>query len=73
MESPWDSDASEGMRELVEQGFAIKSRREHTDTEVDYMRESHGQVRDMDVYPAPVDAYCVSRRCFDARPYSGGL
>jgi len=49
MDSPCDSDASEGMRELVERGFAIKSRREHIDTEAEYMRESRGQVRDMDV------------------------
>jgi len=49
MDSPNDSDASEGMKELVERGFAIKSRREHLDTEVDYMRVSRAQVRDMDV------------------------
>jgi len=49
MESPCDSDANEGMIELVERGFAIKSRREHIDTEFDYMRDSRGQVRDMDV------------------------
>jgi len=44
MDSPFNSDASEGMRDLVERGFAIKGERE-----IYYIGESHAQVRHMDV------------------------
>jgi len=35
MDSPFDSDASEGMRDLVKRGFAIKQERE-----IDYIGET---------------------------------
>jgi len=44
MDSPFDSDASEGMRDLVERGFANKRERQ-----IAYIGETRAQVCDMDV------------------------
>jgi len=56
MDSPYDSDISEGMKEFVERGFAIKRGRNHPCAEVGYIGETRAQVRDTDVpRPAPVD------------------
>jgi len=49
MDSPYDSDASEGMRELVERGYAIKRSREDLYQERGYLGETRGLVRDLDV------------------------
>jgi len=49
MDSPYDSDISEGMKELVERGFAFKRGREDPCPKIGYIRETRGQVRDMDV------------------------
>jgi len=49
MDSPYDSDVSEGMRDLVERGFAIKRGREHPRTEIGYIGETRAQVCDTDV------------------------
>jgi len=49
MDSQSDSDLSEGMRELIGQGFAIKRGRERIASDTRYLGEPRAQVRDMDV------------------------
>jgi len=49
MDSPYNSDISEGMKEFVERGFAIRRRRDQPCPEVGYIGETCAQVRDMDV------------------------
>jgi len=49
MDSPYDSDVSEGMKDLVERGFAIKRGRERSWTELGNIGEICAQVRDTDV------------------------
>jgi len=49
MDSPGDSDSSEGMRDLIERGFAIKSGRGHLSPDLDYPGTSRVPVRDTDV------------------------
>jgi len=49
MESPYDSDVSEGMRELVERGFAIKRGRENLSIELGEFKGTRALVRDTDV------------------------
>jgi len=44
MESPCDSDASEGMQDLVRRGFAIRR-----DRKIDQIGDAHVQFHDMDV------------------------
>jgi len=50
MDSPGDSDSSEGMRELVERGFAIKRGRGHLSPDLDYPGDARALVRDTDVF-----------------------
>jgi len=50
MDSPYDSNISEDIKELVERGFAIKHGRKHLGTEIGNMDESRAQVRDMNVF-----------------------
>jgi len=49
VDSPYDSNTSDGMRELVKQGFAIKRGREYKTSEVGSSGETHALVRDSDV------------------------
>jgi len=49
MDSPYESDNSEGMEELVERGYAIKRGREYPCPERGYLGETRAQVRDLDV------------------------
>jgi len=49
MDSLGDSDSSEGMRELIERGFAIKSGRGHLSPDLDYPGTSRAPVCDTDV------------------------
>jgi len=49
MDSLSDSDLSEGMRDLIGQGFAIKRGREREAPESNHLRESRAQFRDSDV------------------------
>jgi len=49
MDSPSDSDLSEGMRELIGQGFAIKQGRDRIAPETKYLGETLAQLRDTDV------------------------
>jgi len=49
MDSLYDSDDSEGMRELVERGYAIKRNREELYQEIGYQGETRVLVRDLDV------------------------
>jgi len=49
MNSPYDSDVSEGMKDLVDRGFAFKRDRDNICPEIGYIGETRGQVRDMDV------------------------
>jgi len=49
MDSPYDSDASEGMRELVERGYAIKRGGEYSCQERGYIGETRVPVRNLDV------------------------
>jgi len=49
MDSLSDSDLSEGMRELIGQGFAIKRGREREIPESSQLREPRAQFRDLDV------------------------
>jgi len=48
MDSPYESDASEGMKELVEQGYTIKRDRDYPCPERGYLGETRAQVRDLD-------------------------
>jgi len=49
MDYPGDSDASDGMRELVERGYAIKRDRQDLYQEIGYLGETRVLVRDLDV------------------------
>jgi len=49
MDSPYDSNVSEGMRDLVDRGFAFRRDRENLYPESDRIGKTRGQVRDMDV------------------------
>jgi len=49
MDSPYDSDVSEGMKELIDRGYAVRRGREAPCPERGYLGETHAQVRDMDV------------------------
>jgi len=49
MDSPSDSDLSEGMRELIGQGFAIRRGKERVIPESRQSGEPRAQVRDLDV------------------------
>jgi len=49
MDSLSDSDLSEGMRELIGQGFAIKRGREQENPELSQLREPRAQFRDSEV------------------------
>jgi len=49
MDSPYDSDVSEGMRELIEQGFAIKRGRESVSVDLSQAERVRATVRDTDV------------------------
>jgi len=49
MDSPYESDASEGMKELVERGYAIKRDRDYPCPETGYLRKTRAQVRNLDV------------------------
>jgi len=54
MDSPYDSDVSDGMKELIRQGFAIKRGRECLGPELGYLGEIHTQVHDTDVSHVPL-------------------
>jgi len=59
MDSPYESDASEGMKELVERGYAIKRDSDYPCPERGYLGETRAQVPDLDVshvQRTPVDA-----------------
>jgi len=49
MDSLYDSDTSDGMREFVEKGFAIKRGREYRTSGVGSLGETRALVRDSDV------------------------
>jgi len=49
MDSASESDDSDGMRDLVRRGFAIRRDGEHTGPEWGYQGEIRAQVRDLDV------------------------
>jgi len=49
MDSQSDSDLSEGMSELIWQGFTIKRGREHLASDIRNLEEPRAQVPDMDV------------------------
>jgi len=49
MDSPYDSDVSDGMRDLIRQGFAIKQGRKRLGPEIGHLGEVHTQSHDTDV------------------------
>jgi len=49
MDTSGDSDTSEGMQELVDQGFAIKRDREYLAPDPKYLGEARTMFRDSDV------------------------
>jgi len=49
MDSPYESDASEGMRELVERGYAIRRDSDYVSPVRGHQGETRALIRDLDV------------------------
>jgi len=49
MDSPYDSDVSEGMKDLIDRGYAVRRGREPPCPERGYLGEARAQARDLDV------------------------